>query len=192
MAQTRGMPASVFLYFVGERLSAAELSAARLDGHLVDLGEGYMPADAVETASMRAASLAALLGETMAASLLSAAWVWGAIDEPPVRHSAHRAVERRLHHVIARRLVLHDVAIPAEGRVVLGGVWVTTPLQTMLDLARAWVDDPAADSMAHAMRAIGAKGLADPDEAIAQLSARPRVPGKKAVISALASLASQK
>jgi len=30
---------SPFLYFADERLSPAELSAARLDGHLVDLGE---------------------------------------------------------------------------------------------------------------------------------------------------------
>ena len=41
--------ASPFLYFADDRLSAAELSAARLDGHLVELGEAYIPADAVET-----------------------------------------------------------------------------------------------------------------------------------------------
>ena len=192
MAQTRGMSASVFLYFAGERLSAAELSAARLDGHLVELGEGYMPADAVETAAMRAASLGSLLGESMSASLMSAAWVWGAIDEPPMRHSAHRAVERRLHHVIARRLVLHDVFVPASGRVSIGGVWVTTPLQTLLDLARAWVDAPAEASMLQAMRAIVVHGLAHPDDAVALLLDRPRVPGKKAVIRALQTLASQR
>ena len=192
MAQTRGMSASVFLYFAGERLSEAELSAARLDGHLVDLGEGYMPADAVETAAMRAASLGSLLADAMAASLLSAAWIWGAIDEPPTRHSAHRAVERRLHHVIDRRLVLHDVAVPAAGRVRIGGIWVTTPLQTLLDLARAWVDAPSGDAMLHALRAIVARGLANPLEAIEQLSARSRMPGKKAVITALDSLASRK
>ena len=186
------MSASVFLYFAGERLSAAELSAARLDGHLVELGEGYMPADAVETAAMRAASLGSLLGESMSASLMSAAWVWGAIDEPPMRHSAHRAVERRLHHVIARRLVLHDVFVPASGRVSIGGVWVTTPLQTLLDLARAWVDAPAEESMLQAMRATVAHGLAHPDHAVALLLDPPRVPGHKAVIRALQTLASQR
>ncbi|UUT35391.1 hypothetical protein [Microbacterium elymi] len=48
---------SPYLYFVGERLSQAELSAACLDGHLVELGDGYMPADAVETVALRAGSL---------------------------------------------------------------------------------------------------------------------------------------
>ena len=41
-----------FLYFPHDRLSPAELSAARLDGHVVELGEGYIPADAVETAEI--------------------------------------------------------------------------------------------------------------------------------------------
>ena len=41
--------ASPFLYFADDRLSLAELSAAWLDGDLVELGEAYIPADAVET-----------------------------------------------------------------------------------------------------------------------------------------------
>lgn len=188
MAQTQGMTASVFLYFAGERLSLAELSAARLDGHLVELGEGYMPADAIDTAAMRAASLGALLGESMAASLLSAAWVWGALDEPPARHSAHRAVERRLPHVIARRLVLHDVYLPESGRVHLGEVWVSTPPQTLLDLARAWVDAPAEASLMHAAHAMVSRSLAQPADALALLESRARVPGKLAVIEVLSSL----
>ena len=88
MAQYRGMSASRFIYFAGDALSIAELSAASLDGHLVGLGEGFMPADAVETPAMRAASLRSLMGETKAASLLTAAWIWGAIPSAPARHSA--------------------------------------------------------------------------------------------------------
>ena len=42
----------------------------------------------------------ALLGETLAATHLSAAWIHGALDEPPARHTVQRAVPRRLHHVI--------------------------------------------------------------------------------------------
>ena len=40
-----------------DRLSPAELSAACLDGDLVELGEAYIPADAVETRGLRAGSL---------------------------------------------------------------------------------------------------------------------------------------
>ena len=46
--------ASPFLYQIDDRLSLAELTAARLDGHLVELGEAYIPADAVETLGLRA------------------------------------------------------------------------------------------------------------------------------------------
>jgi hypothetical protein len=48
---------SPFLYFADDRLSSAELTAACLDGHLVSLGDAYMPADAVETRALGAGSL---------------------------------------------------------------------------------------------------------------------------------------
>ena len=82
---------SPFLYFVDERLSLAELSAARLDGHLIEVDAAYMPADTVETPSARAASLGPLLRDLMAATHLSAAWVHGVISEPPSRHTVQRA-----------------------------------------------------------------------------------------------------
>jgi hypothetical protein len=64
--------ASPFLYFAGERLTACELSAARLDGDVVDVGEAFMPADAVETRELRAASLRSLLGDHLAATRFTA------------------------------------------------------------------------------------------------------------------------
>src|SRR3546814_10427379 len=95
--------ASPFLYFAGSRLSQAELSAACLDGDLVPLGEGFVPADLIETTALRAASLRPVLGTSLAASHLSAAWVLGGIDDPPARHRVQRAVDRRLHHIIDRK-----------------------------------------------------------------------------------------
>ena len=104
---------SPFLYFPGDRLSPAELSAARLDGDVVELGDAYIPADAVETQALRAGSLHALLGDTLAATHLSAAWILGAIDEPPSRHTVQRAVAHRLHHVMGRRILYRDPSIPS-------------------------------------------------------------------------------
>lgn len=189
------------MYFAGERLSIAELSAASLDGHLVGLGEGYMPADAIETVAMRAASLRPLLGTTMAAALRSAAWVWGALDRPPTRHSAYRAVEHRLQHVHSRRLVLHDVYLGEEGRMLLGGVWVGTPLHTVIALVRAVTQAPAGASpsgarvaatslapLLAAARSLVEMGLADPAEAVTWLDARPRMPGKRAARALLLEL----
>lgn len=130
-----------FLFFPGDRLSEAELCAARLDGHVVEVGCAYAPADTVETAALRAASLLPVVGTTLAASHLTAAWVHGAIGEPPVRHTVQRAVGRRAHALVDSRTHYRDVRVPDGDLLVIGGVLVTTPERTLADLAR--VDDAA-------------------------------------------------
>ena len=135
MRDTSGM-GSPYLLFAGDRLSCAELSAACLDGHLVEVGEGYMPADAVETSWLRAASLAPVLTERLAVTHLSAAWVHGALAEPPARHTVQRAVPQRLHHIIGRRIHYRDPRVEDADLVRIAGVRVTTPARTLADLAR--------------------------------------------------------
>lgn len=125
-----------FLYFAGERLSAAELSAARLDGDLVEIGEGYMPADAAETRELRAGSLRPMLSPGLALTRESAAWVHGALGEPPVRHRVQRLSARRLHAVFDTRLAYRDVALRREDVMSISGVAVTTPARTLGDLVR--------------------------------------------------------
>lgn len=127
---------SPFLYFADDRLSNAELTAACLDGHLVSLGDAYMPADAVETAALRAGSLVRTLGDTLAATHLTAAWIHGALPAPPSRHTVQRAVARRLHVVPDRQLVYRDLAVAPEDLHLIGGVHVTTAERTLADLAR--------------------------------------------------------
>lgn len=132
---------SPYLWFAAERLSPAELSAACLDGHLVELGEGYIPADAVETTWLRAGSLRGILGDALAATHLTAAWVHGALAEPPARHTVQRAVQRRLHHVMGSRIVYRDPAVHHDDLESIAGCLVTTPERTLADLARV-VDEP--------------------------------------------------
>lgn len=158
------MASSPFLYFVGDRLSLAELSAARLDGDVVELGDAYIPADAVETRALRAGSLSGILGENLAATHLSAAWVHGVLPEPPVRHTVQRGVSRRLHRLPARNLVYRDLAVDAADLELIGGVLVTSPVRTLCDLAR--VDDPA-HRRAAALLSEGRGGLVH--ESIARL-----------------------
>jgi len=179
------MPA-LFLYFAGERLAQAELSAARLDGHLVELGEGYIPADAVETRELRAGSLRGLLGDTLAATHLSAAWIHGALHEPPARHTVQRAVARRLHQVISRRLLYRDLSVdPADLRSI-GGVLVTAPVRTLADLSRVLDDDHA---QAARQMADTAPGLAD--QAIAWLESHGALPNKRSALPFLRGLAAR-
>lgn len=173
-----------YLYFANDRLSPAELSAARLDGHLVELGEGYIPADAVETAGLRAASLAMLLGSVLAATRLSAAWIHGALDEPPLRHTVQRAVERRIHHVVDRRLVYRDARVAPRDLVRIGGVPVTSRALTLADLARERGTGGDSPDVALAIARLAAVPGA-PRDAIVRLAQQDSVPGKPRAIALL-------
>ncbi len=180
---TVAVMASPFLYFAGDRLSQAELSAARLDGHVVELGDAYIPADAVETRALRAGSLREVLGETLAATHLSAAWVHGALHEPPLRHTVQRGVSRRLHHVIGHRLIYRDLAVDPTDLMVLGGSLVTTPVRTLADLARVGDADHA---HAAALLASAVPGCAA--EAIRWLDAHGALPYKRPALRVLHAL----
>jgi hypothetical protein len=149
-----------FLYEPGAGLSIAELTAARIDGHVVEIGDAFIPADAVETPVLRAASLAAAIPVGCAAALTTAAWIHGALSTPPVRLSVQRARSHGRRVDRSARLDYRDSLIPAEDLVVLGGLSVTTPTRTLADLARC--PDP---TMRHAARTMAATGVADPDAA---------------------------
>lgn len=171
--------ASPFLYFVDDRLSLAELTAARLDGDVVELGEAYIPADAVETRGLRAGSLTGLLGDTLAATHLSAAWVHGVIPDPPTRHTVQRAVPRRLNRFPARHLVYRDLAVDPGDLQSIGGVWVTTPVRTLMDLSRT--DEP---DHARAARMLAGSDECLAVEAIARLESGA-LPHKRAALALL-------
>jgi hypothetical protein len=178
--------ASPFLYFAGERLSLAELSAARLDGHLIEVDAAYMPADTVETSAARAASLAPLLRDLLGATHLSAAWVHGVIADPPVRHTVQRAVPHRIHGVIHRRLHYRDRYLPERDLQRIGGVLVTTPARTVADLAR--VGDSA-----HRIALNGfARNQAAVREGIAWLEQAGTVPHKVRALELLRSLSAER
>jgi len=173
-----------FLYFAGEKLSIAELSAARVDGHLVEVGEGYMPADAVETAVMRAASLRPVLGDTLAAIELTAAWIHGMLAGPPLPHTVQRATRRRLHPIVDRRLRYRDVRLDPADALVRGGVRVSTPLRTLVDLSRRGDEAAAA-----AARRLVATGLARTDDAFAWFDRHRVLPHRRTALALLERLA---
>jgi hypothetical protein len=175
---------SPFLYFAGDRLSPAELSAARLDGHLVELGDAYIPADAVETRALRAGSLAEILGVTLAATHLSAAWIHGGLHDPPARHTVQRAVSRRLHHVIGRRVVYRDLCVDPVDLLLIGGVRVTSATRTLADLARI-PDEQHAKAARHLADAI--PGLRA--QAIGWLESHGALPNKRSALALLDAIA---
>lgn len=146
--------ASPFLYRVRDPLSYAELTAARIDGDLVELADAFVPADTVETPAMRADSLRTLLPPHVAAVRMTAAWVHGAIADPPTRHTVQRASQRRIHTVCDVRLRYSDMAVPADHLQRVGHLWVTIPERTLTDLVRDHLTgDVSAMAAADAMRA---------------------------------------
>jgi len=178
---------SPFLYFADDRLSLAELSAACLDGDLVGLGEAYIPADAVETRALRAGSLRELLGEQLAATHLSAAWVHGALVNPPSRHTVQRAVSHRLHRVPDRRVVYRDLSVDPADLLLIGGVRVTSAARTLVDLAR--IGD---DVHVGAARLLAQAHVGLIDDATAWLQRRHRLPYKQTALDLLRSFAADR
>lgn len=130
------------LYLPGRRLSLTELTAARIDGHVVEVGDAYVPADLVEGPDVRAASVAVLVRPGTAAWGPTAAWIHGAGDAPPSVHHVKRCVDRRLRPRTDGRLVFHDTLLPVSQTALLGGIRVATPVRTMVDLATALHRDP--------------------------------------------------
>lgn len=176
--------ASPFLYHAHDRLSLTELCAARLDGDVVELGDAFMPADAVETAALRAGSLRRLLGDQLAATHLTAAWVHGALAHPPGRHTVQRSVSRRISAGFDRRVVYRDTAVPPGDLLRLGGVAVTTPPRTLVDLARV----PDAEH-ADAARELAAQHPGLTTSALAHIARSRPFPRKRAAVALLERLA---
>jgi len=133
-------------YRPGVRLSAVELSAARLDGHVIEIGEGYMPMDTVEGADARATSVADLIPLNTAACGPTAAWIHGAGDAPPSLHHVRRTSATRLRSVTAARVFYHEGRAAPESVQMIAGVGVVgvlpTAMELLFDAALAHTDAP--------------------------------------------------
>ncbi|PRB13430.1 type IV toxin-antitoxin system AbiEi family antitoxin [Microbacterium sp. MYb62] len=178
-----------FLYVPGERLSLSELSAARIDGHVVEVGDAYVPADLFEGPDVRASAIASLVQPGTAASGPTAAWIHGAGDSPPGVHHLKRCVERRIRAVTSARLVFHDTVVPPSDVLLIGGIPVSTPVRTMLDLATAVHRDPRVLTWMDRL----AEVFPDAPEAAGEtLRGMSRVPGSRAGTAVLERLALRK
>ncbi|MWV49759.1 hypothetical protein GRS96_10795 [Rathayibacter sp. VKM Ac-2803] len=117
-------------------LPLAELCAARLDGELIAIDEGYLVADLPLGPAERAAALLAVLPRGTVADRRSAAWIHGATIDPPRIHSASIDRRNRLHPPVLSRVRYHEVRLTDADVLVIGGCLVTTPERTLIDLAR--------------------------------------------------------
>ncbi|MGH3704444.1 MAG: hypothetical protein ACRDT9_07435 [Agromyces sp.] len=120
-------------------LPLAELCAARIDGELMPIDDGWAPVDEPDLPSLRAAAIALRAPRALVIERRSAAWVHGALASPPA--IAQFCVPRtaRVAVVCAPRLVVREVAIDPDEIIEFAFARCTTPLRTGFDLLR----DPA-------------------------------------------------
>jgi hypothetical protein len=117
-------------------LADVELQAMRLDGEVFRLATAWAPVDEPVTPEMRARAVMAERSPRLVAELQTAAWIWGAIVSlpRPIELCADVRARARLRpgaDAVVREVVLHGTDV-----VDLGGARVTTPLRTIVDLAR--------------------------------------------------------
>jgi len=123
-------------------LPEAELHAAKLDGELFAVDDCFAPVDEVDHVRLRAASLRAVLPPRLIAEQRTAAWVLGALRRTPSPHEvcAESSARYRSAGMVVREVLLHE-----GDTVVIGGLRVTTPFRTALDLVRFADDFDTAD-----------------------------------------------
>jgi hypothetical protein len=153
-------------------LSPVELQAARLDGEVYDLAGAFCLIGELESHAHRARAVLGDRSPRLIAELGTAAWIWGAAPEPDRQEFAVTPDARaRLspdQHITVREIVYSPGDLES-----LGGVRVTTPLRTVLDLARfAEPFDPVTVTR---LAAIAGLGL---DDCLAALGSRVGIPAK--------------
>jgi hypothetical protein len=173
-----GWHASVVIKPLGSLLTdrdlpAAELCSARLDGELVPVGEGWSPVDLPVGEAVRAQAAALLVPPRVIAERMTAAWIFGVVPEP-TRHHFCVDARSRAHLSPSPRIQLREVSCTPEDTTVLGGLRVTTPLRTVIDLARHGAVEEQA--LLRVIAALLAYGRLDPQAAIQRLSLTPKAP----------------
>ncbi|MDF2575265.1 MAG: hypothetical protein K0S05_2177 [Agromyces sp.] len=117
-------------------LPIAELCAARLDGELFAIDDGWAPVDEPDLPAFRAAVIALRMPRPLVIERMSAAWVHGAVAVPPavaqfcVPHSA------RIAPIGDRRATVREVKLDESDVVEFGGIRCTSVVRTGFDLLR--------------------------------------------------------
>lgn len=187
VAHDYGMNARLPSMLTTADFSEAELSALVLDGMLFRVGECFSAADEVTGVWPRAASLATWLPPHLVAERATAAWVWGARNDPPAVHELCVDITARARPVIARRLAVREVVISADDIVTFRhtgpAVRVTTPLRTAVDIARSTARFTESD--AECVATLMALGQFDAAACLATMDQRRNLPGKKRAVQRL-------
>jgi hypothetical protein len=164
-------------------LPLAELCAARLDGELVRVDDAFTPVDVHAGPAFRAEAVARGWSPRLIAEQHTAAWIWGARLDPPVRHQLCTTTGARARPAVPLRCVVREVAIDPDEYAFVGTLRVTRPVRTMVDIAR--FGPGFADSEIGVIRSLASVGGVGLDECRAALDRRRNLPAKKLAWSRL-------
>jgi hypothetical protein len=154
-------------------LPAAELGCAVLDGEVVAVGDGWCPLDAPVGASERAQAAALLVPGKAIAERMTAAWILGATPEP-IRHHFSVDTDLRAHLAPSPRIQFREVTLEPGDTELIGGLRITTPVRTMVDLARhGGVREP---NLLQVIANLATVGGAEMVDAFARLDRHPHAP----------------
>ena len=116
-------------------LPLAELCSARIDGELFAIGDVWCPIDQPDGARERAQAAARLVPARAISERFTAAWIFGGAPEPR-QHQFCVDTSARAHVAFSTRYQLREVTGISAETIDLGGVLVTSPRRTVVDLAR--------------------------------------------------------
>jgi hypothetical protein len=124
-----------------DSFSLAELSACALDGDLFPIDVAYVLSDLPDDVEVRARIITSHVDNRCVAAGWSAAWVHGATQRSPSRHTV--ALRNGLRLRLSPALHFDIAQMSFEARDVAGtvGAHRTTPLRTAIDLARFVSED---------------------------------------------------
>lgn len=143
-------------------LPEPERQAMLLDGELYRLGDGYVSIAVPDVPASRALGTLANLPRRLIAARSTAAWIWGARPTAPSRGEYLVDLSARWRPSPADGIDVVESVIRADDVVVLGGVLVTAPLRTAIDLARFRPEFGSADAdTVRALAGIGQFSFAD-------------------------------
>lgn len=164
-------------------LPLAELCAARIDGELIAIDDGWVPVDEPDLPSLRAVVVALRVPRALIIERRSAAWVHGALDAPPAIAQFCVPHHERIAVISDHRTQVREVTLGDGDLVDYGGVRCTSASRTAFDLLR----DPSAvdgDTVAAVARLV--RGRADVTEAVRmRLDSSRRMPHRALAIDRL-------
>ncbi|MEE1621107.1 type IV toxin-antitoxin system AbiEi family antitoxin [Zafaria sp. Z1313] len=171
------------------RHSRAELGAMVLDGVLRPVLPGALvPAGLPDTPEVRAAAAAHVAGRVPAGTLgrFTAAWIHGCAPPPGELEVLVRRFHRLPRSADTMPLRLHEAETDARDTELLGGVPVTTPVRTAVDIA-LFGEESAARAVLSRITHRAGLGC-PPGHLLGRLESLVRRPGKSRAIELVRSM----